>query len=539
MKTYIAFCIALLTLLAIAPVRARAAPLPTEARAENACLALRKTDFTRIRDAPTRVYSAIAIPATDDVPAYCRVTGYVAPQVGFDLKLPLEKWNGRLLGIGCGGLCGNTELFFHKLTRWLRPLQKGFVVFGTDMGHRGVDAQDGLWAVDDLGARIDYFHRATHVATLAAKAIATHYYGTAVTRSYFWGDSTGGRQALIEVQRYPADYDGVVARCPAVEPIGAVQLTFYSVELSRAFIDHRHNAAKIRLLADEVMRQCDALDGLADTVIQDPKACRPKLERLRCPGNASAATCLTTTELAAVSAVYRGPAGSDGKPIAGGLFPGSEADWIGRYLTVDGSESFYYTFMRDYFRYMAFEHPDLTFEPKDFDIDRDMIRLDWIRTMHLATNPDLRRYRDRGGKVLMLQGWGDTSVIPDGTLDYFESVQRAMGGPAATQEFVRLFMMPGVGHCDHGGLTGADVVDDLEALVKWVEQDEPPQRLLAWRLRKYDGGAFTPQSLPPNPSNIAFSRYLYPYPEVAVYRGKGDPTQAESFAPKRAPRNAK
>jgi feruloyl esterase len=507
------------------------AQLPPEAAAADSCAALGKADFTHIADAPTRIYAAVRVPASGDAPAYCHVTGYVAPQVGFDLKLPADHWNNRLLGLGCGGLCGSAEVFFHLLTRWLPPLQQGFAVFGTDMGHRGVDSQDGLWAVDNPQGRIDYFHRATHVATLAAREIAAKFYGRPVTRAYFWGNSTGGRQALVEAQKYPADYDGVVARCPAIDPIGSVQLTYFSTTLSGAFRSHADNPSKIRVLADEVMRQCDALDGLADGVIQNPMACRPKLDALGCATGRKPDQCLAPGEIAAVESVYAGPMRADGTPVAGGLIPGSEADWIGRYLTGDGSESFYYKFMRDYFRYIAFEHPDPGYEPKDFNVDRDLPRLDWVRAMHFASNPDLRRYRDRGGKILMLQGWGDTSVMPGGTVDYYETVERTMGGPNATQDFMRLFMMPGVGHCDHGGLTGADVVDDLTALMKWVENGEAPARLLAWRLRSYEGSAYTPQKTPPNPDNIAFGRYLYPYPAVAVYRGTGDPTKADSFAP--------
>ncbi len=488
-----------------------------------------------IQDAPTRLYSAKVVAATGGTPAFCHVTGYVAPQVGFDLKLPMANWNERILGIGCGGLCGNTALFYDALPRWRAPLERGYVTFGTDMGHHGADSQDGAWAANNLSAQIDFFHRATHVSTVAVKAITQQFYGRPIRYAYFWGNSTGGRQAMMQAQKYPKDYDGVVALCPAIDPIGAVQLTWYSLQLSRAFIDHRSNPRKIRLLSDEVIKQCDSLDGLKDSVIQDPTACHVDLAPLLCGAGESGGSCLNSVEAAAVKSVYRGPRDSQGKRIASGLLPGSEADWIGRYLTADGSESFYYKFMRDYWRYLAFRDPQPDFEPSEFDFDRDVQRLDWARAMHSAINPDLRRFRDHGGKILMLHGWSDTSVIPGGTIDYYETATRTMGGREATAEFFRLFMMPGVGHCDFGGLTGADVVDgvdNLAVLEAWRERDQAPDILTAYRLRKYEGtGSFWPQRTPPDPANVAFSRPLFPYPAVAVYKGNGDPVVASSFGP--------
>ena len=519
---------------ALFPTRILAAPLPVTPAASSRCEALVKLDFTRIQDAPTRLYAAKVVPANASTPAYCHVTGYVAPQVGFDLKLPITAWNERILGIGCGGLCGNTALFFDALPRWRAPLERGYVTFGTDMGHRGADSQDGTWAINNLSGQIDFFHRATHVSTLAAKAITERFYDKPIRYSYFWGNSTGGRQAMMQAQKYPEDFDGVVALCPAIDPMGAVQLTWYSVRLSSAFKDVANNARKISGLSDAVTRQCDQLDGLQDGVIQDPMACRVDLAPLQCRPGQSGGHCLTADEVAAVQAVYRGPQDSRGKIIAGGLLPGSETDWIGRYLTVDGSESFYYKFMRDYWRYLAFRDPQPDFEPSNFDFDRDVRRLDWARAMHSATNPDLRRFRDHGGKILMLQGWGDTSVIAHGTVDYYETATRTMGGPEATQEFFRLFMLPGVGHCDFGGLTGADVldgVDNLSVLEAWREQGRAPASLTAYRLRKYAGGAYWPQKTPPDPANVAFSRPLFPYPQVARYKGSGDPNAASSFQP--------
>ena len=525
---------------AFVAITARAAPVAEAPVPQGSCEALMKADFTRITDAPTRLQAAKVVAANGSTPAYCHVTGYVAPQVGFDLKLPLAGWNERILGLGCGGLCGNTELFYDVLPRWRAPLERGYVTFGTDMGHRGADSQDGTWAINNLSAQIDFFHRATHVTTVAVKVLTERFYGRPIRYSYFWGNSTGGRQAMMEAQKYPEDFDGLVALCPAIDPLGAVQLTWFALQLSKAFTDVSNNAAKIRLLSAEVTRQCDAIDGLKDGVIQDPTACHVDLAPLLCRPGQSGATCLTSTETAAVSAVYRGPQNAKGQPIAGGLMPGSEADWIGRYLTVDGSESFYYKFMRDYWRYLAFREPQPDFEPAQFDFDRDVQRLDWARAMHSAINPDLRRFRDHGGKLLMLEGWGDTSVIPGSTVDYFETATRTMGGSEATNDFFRLFMMPGVGHCDFGGLAGADVldgVDDLRVLEAWREQGQAPASLTAYRLRKYEGtGSFWPQRTPPDPANVAFSRPLFPYPQVARFKAAGNPDAAASFGPAKAAR---
>lgn len=526
---------AAITAIPLFTTAAMTAPLTEAPMPVGNCEALMKADFRQIEDAPTRLYGAKVVPASGKMPAYCHVTGYVAPQVGFDLKLPMSGWNERILGLGCGGLCGNTELFFHILPRWRAPLERGYVVFGTDMGHRGVDSQDGTWATNNLSGQVDFFHRATHVTTVASKAITQHFYGKPIRYSYFWGNSTGGRQAMMGVQKYPADYDGVVALCPAGNPMNAVQLTWYSLQLSRAFTDVGNNASKISLLSGEVTKQCDGLDGLKDGVIQNPKTCKVDLASLQCRPGESGATCLTSGEIAAVDNVYKGPQDSKGNVLAGGLQPGSEADWIGRYLTVDGSESFYYKFMRDFWRYTASRDPKPTFEPSDLDFDRIDEALGWQRAMHGATDPDLRRFRDRGGKILMLQGWGDTSVIPGNTVDYYETATRTMGGPQATMNFFRLFTLPGVGHCDFGGLSGADVlegVDDLRVLEAWRERGEAPDRLTAYRLKKYEGnGSYWPQRTPPDPDNVAYSRPIYPYPQIAEYGGTGNRDSASSFRP--------
>ncbi len=519
------------TVVFAAPAMAR--QMPPAPPPPNACEALMRVDFTSVEDAPTRLYAAKVVDADGETPAYCHVTGYVAPQVGFDLKLPMVGWNERILGLGCGGMCGNTDLFFDVLPRWRAPLERGYVTFGTDMGHRGADSQDAAWAAGNLSAQIDFFHRATHVTTVAVKAVTEQFYGKPIRFAYFWGNSTGGRQAMMQAQKYPEDFDGVVALCPASDPIGAVQLTWYSLQLSTAFTDVANNAAKISLLTGAVMDQCDALDGLEDRVIQDPVACRVNLEPLRCRQGRAGGGCLTDPEVAAVQASYDGPRDSRGRSIAGGVMPGSEADWLGRYLTVDGSVSFYAKFMTDYWRYLAFRDPQPDFVLSDFDFDRDVQRLDWTRAMHSAINPDLRRFRDNGGKILMIQGWGDTSVIPGGTVDYYQTATQTMGGPEATREFFRLFMMPGVGHCDFGGLTGAGVlegVDDLRVLEAWREEGRAPDSLTAYRLRTYDhNGGFWPQRTPPDPDNIAFSRPIYPYPAVARYDGHGNANAASSF----------
>jgi feruloyl esterase len=514
---------------------ATAAPLTVVPISPGECGALVKTDFTQVQDAPTRVISAKVVAAAGATPAYCHVVGYVSPQVGFDLKLPMTGWNERILGIGCGGLCGNTELFYDVLPRWKAPLERGYVTFGTDMGHRGADSQDGIWAINNLAGQVDFFHRATHVTTIAAKAITARFYKKPIRYAYFWGNSTGGRQGMMEAQKYPEDYDGVVALCPASNPMVAVQLTWYSLQLSRAFTDAANNPIKISLLAGAAKKQCDALDGLKDGVIQNPAACHVDLAPLQCRPGQTGAACLTPGEVAAVQSVYKGPQDSKGRVLAGGLQPGSEADWIGRYLTADGSESFYYKFMRDFWRYTGARDPRPSFEPSQLDFDHIDEALDWQRAMHSSTNPDLRRFRDRGGKILMLQGWADTSVIPDNTTDYYETATRTMGGTTATQDFFRLFMIPGVGHCDFGGLTGADVIDgidNLQVLEAWREQGRAPDSLTASRLRKYDGGSsFWPQRTPVDPANVAFSRPLYPYPLVARYKGSGDPNAASSFRP--------
>ncbi len=496
-------------------------PTPAHAASPQDCAALASTDFSRLPDAPTRVVTAQVVNASGKVPQYCRVEGYIAPQVGFEFHLPLEKWNGKFLMQGCGGFCGSLQ----GLESCPEALARGYACGTTDMGHRG-PSMDGKWAYDNPQAEIDAGYRATHVAALAGKGILRALYNREAARSYFRGCSTGGRQGLVEAERYPYDFDGVIAGSPVLyTPMGPPLQTLWN---STANLDSSGAAilseAKLEWYASAVMKACDAADGLQDGLISDPRACKFDPATLACHG-ASAKDCLSAAELGVVRKFYEGPRNSKG-PLrrVGGQMPGSERSWSG-YLA--GKDTAFYRFATENLRYLAFSiDPGPTYDPAQFDWDRDPQRLSY--SLLTAGNPDLGLFAQNGGKLILFHGWSDPAISADSTIGFYEMVTRTMGGPARTKEFARLYLPPGLGHCTGGGV---NFVDFLGALDAWVETGKAPDQLVGYGFpgpigpnvapAEFDGQNFT--SL-----HSTLVRPLYPYPETAKYRS-GDPNDPGSF----------
>ena len=533
----IATSLAILGLCVLPAPAATAAVDP--ATPQQRCAALRGEDFSTILDAPSRITGAAVTRLASDVPEACQVDGYVLPGVGFRLSLPLEGWNGKLVQGGCGGACGTTRQFWCD-----QPLRRGFACIATDMGHTGTTA-DWLWGYNEPGRRADFGHRATHVTLLAGKAIGARYFGREPRRSYFTGCSTGGRQAMMAAQSFPWDYDGIVAGAAPLDETGTALQLAWSV---RANLDANGqpilDEPAVRRLHAGVLQACDLADGIRDGNVGDPRRCRFDPATTQCAAGArgavvdGAASCLTAAQVGAARKLYAGPTTArDGRPIGrqGGVMPGSELWWIRDYVpAADGTPPQYAAFLTDFFRYMAFDpSPGPGFTLDQLDFERDMTRLGVMERVHNATNPDLRAFRDAGGKLIGFQGWGDTSVVPGGFIDYYESVQRTMGGSDATREFFRFYAIPGMRHCSSDG-SGGDMVDWLDALDRWVERDEAPTTLLG---HNYDWGgpARRMPVFPPDPARVRFTRPVYEYPAVPVYRGQGDPRDAASYRPSVAP----
>lgn len=492
-----------------------------------ACEALRHLDVSTGADAPAHVMASETLPASGDVPALCRVEGFVAPNTGFELRLPLEGWNGKFFHAGCTGSCG-----FAAASPWVRecdePLSRGYACIVSDMGHRST-AAEGLWAWHNDAARIDFGFRATHRTTVAGKAITRAFYGAAPARAYFMGCSTGGRQALVSAQRFPADFDGILAGAPVISE-GGTSMSFLWNLQSLAPVDGKplFDADSLALVKAAALAAGDMADGVKDGLIPDPSVLRFDPRSLICrPGQTSA--CLRAAQAEAVARVYAGPTDSRGRPTyhGGGFMPGSEANWLG-YVTPPGGRARSWRSGVDTTRYIMTDWGP-SWDYMDFDFDRDPPRLAEKDALYAAGNPDLRDFEARGGKLIIYHGWNDPAVAPLNSVDYYRSLTRAMGGAAATQGFARLFMVPGMNHCYAGD--GAFAVDWISALEAWVEAGRAPDRLTASHLAGNHDGPSMIRRVPADTAERTFTRPLYPWPLKARYKGKGDPADMQNWRP--------
>jgi hypothetical protein len=488
------------------------------------CKSLAAQDFGSIPDAPTRVTAATVVPASGEVPSYCRIEAYISPQVGFEGHYPLETWNGKLLMTGCGAMCGNLA---QGLSSCPDALARGFACATTDMGHKA-PMQDGKWAYNNPLAEIDVGHRATHVATVVGKHLVKVLYGSEARKSYFRGCSTGGRQALVAANRYPLDYDGIIAGASVLyAPFGPPLQLFWDSTANigsdgKTIMDPK----KIVLLAKAALDACDLVgDGVKDGVISDPWSCKFKPEELKCTG-AEATDCLTEADLGVVNKIYGGPRNSKGpfKRIPGQL-PGTEMDWVG-FLSGKGSAN--YNWASENLRYLAFPiDPGPGYDVSMFDWERDPQRLSYSHMT--AANPDLELFADNGGKLIMFHGVSDPAITSSVSKMHYELITRTMGGSQETKEFAQLYMIPGMGHCRGG--PGATYVDMLAALDAWVEKGEVPDKLTSYAIPN-TGPNDAPSGY--NGRNIEefkpkFSRPVFPFPDLARYSGKGDPNDAQNF----------
>ena len=480
-----------------------------DARADDRpCAALLSVDLTDVGGTGSRVTRAAE--GEDRGVAVCAAEGTLAPSIGFKVQLPLTTWTGRYLQVGCGGLCGTTSLRVGAADGCAPLAAGGFAIASTDMGHQGMGGEFGK----DERKREDFAHRGVHVTALAAKRLVRAFYGRDPERSYFSGCSDGGREALVEAQRYPADFDGVVAGAPALN--FQVQNSLYHAWMARSNTGPDGKAVllapRLALLHDAVVKACDELDGQRDGLIADPRPCRFDPAEVQCaPSAADTTGCLTAAEAEAARKLYDGPrdATTGRRLTIGGPQPGSELSWAGVFVPRNpGEPIFSERIALDALRSLIFE----TSPPPDFalkDVRFDLATFDRLRPRHPlfdATDPDLSAFAARGGKLVLWHGWSDPHISPLNTIAYHEAVEKAMG-KARTAAFERLYLLPGVYHC--GGGDGPSQVDLLTPVVEWVEKGTAPEAVAT----RAPAGA----------------RPVFPYPAVARYGGRGDPNEAASY----------
>jgi feruloyl esterase len=503
-----------------------AAAEDAHATAVERCKSLRGMDLADSPEAPARVLEAAASKIADDVPEVCMVDGYLGRNTGFRIALPLQEWNGKYLQGGCGGACGTTKLFWCD-----EPLRRGYACASTDMGHRS-SIGDWNWAANDTEAKADFGFRATHLLSLVGKALTKRYLGSAPRHAYFMGCSTGGRQAMVEAEHFPWDFDGIIAGAPPLDEIGTGIQLAWSVN---ANIDGGGNPVltetAVHLLHDAVVKACDMNDGIADGLIGDPRLCRFDIEKLACKG-AVDNTCLTPPQITAARKIYSGPTDVRGRPVGstGGAMLGSELFWLGDYVAGNGRQPQYLPFIQNFMRFAAFDPAaGAAWQIQDLDPVGDSRRVGVNEFLFDATNPDLRRFKAAGGKLIGFQGWGDTSVVPMQYVGYYETVTRVMGGAKDTIDFYRFYTVPGMRHCSSDG-TGGDMIDYLAALEDWVEQGRAPEALIGSNF-DWSGVPLRSPVFPIDPARVRFTRPAYLYPAFAIYAGRGDPKRAGSFKP--------
>ena len=485
-----------------APCAARAATCESLAT-----LALPDTTIVLAKLEPAGVELHLPGPPLGKLRAFCRVTGEIKPtkdsNIKFEVWMPASGWNHKFMGIGNGGWSG--EIWYIDMSD---ALQRGYATASTDTGHEG-SAGDASFALDHPEKVIDFGYRAFHETTVKAKAILSAYYGDAPKHSYWNGCSTGGKQGLTEAQRFPRDYDGIIAGAPANF---WTHLMVSGIWIGQA--THENPASylpkeKYAVLHKAVLEACDALDGVRDGVLENPKKCHFDPKVLQCK-DANGPDCLTASQVDAGRKIYAGPKNPrTGEQIFPGLEPGSENGWN---FFARGTEA---PIVASHFKYLVFQDPNWDYRTLNFDSDVALAdKLD--NGVITATDPNLKTFFADGGKLLLYHGWNDPAIAPQNTINYYNSVVAAMGGSNKVQNSIRLFMVPGMNHC--GGGDGPFDFDSIAVLEQWVEQGKGPDRSFA--------AHFPPGAHAAKPDR---TRPLCPYPQVAKYDGSGSTDDASNF----------
>ncbi len=500
------------------------------AHAAQDCAALQKlglpnTTITVAEAVAAGGFTPPAGKAQPNLPAFCRVAGSIKPapdsDIQFEVFMPAANWNGKLQGAGNGGFAGNMP--YDQL---MAAVGRNYAVAATDTGHRA-GGTDASWALDHPDKITDFGYRAIHETAVKAKAIVRAYYGEGPKRAYFNSCSNGGRQALMEAQRYPDDYDGIIAGAPANYWTHLLANAVWDTLALTGEKDSYISSKKLPAIQAAALAACDAMDGVKDGVIEDPSKCHYDPAAIECKGPETD-SCLTTPQVAALKKLYAGGSTSHGK-LFPGYSPGGEAEMGGWGVWITGpapDKSLMYAFGTQFYKNMVLDNASWDYHT--FQTDRDTKASDDKESRNMnATDPDLSKFKARGGKLILYHGWSDAAIAPQNTINYYDSVAGKMG--SQTAGFVRLFMVPGMQHC--GGGSGPNQFGQMAvasgpedqgmdaALERWVETGVAPERIIATK-RKSDYDAKSP---------VVRTRPLCAYPLAAKYKGTGSTDEAENF----------
>lgn len=438
----------------------------------------------------------------------CRVLGRIGKEIEFELLLP-QEWNERFVMSGGGGFVGSIQNSYRA------AVNAGYATAGTDTGHKG-DGTDASWALNNMERQINFGRLAIHLSAVVSKSIVNSYYCKDPADAYFLGCSRGGGQAMVEAQQYPSDFDGIVAGAPAFS-WPAIGAKFIRIG-QEMYPDPRNikpvlTSDNLRLLQDLILRKCDALDGVSDSILNDPRSCQFDLSTLPvCPNKESKAGCFTAQQVKAIKTIYE-PLMSNkevvypGFPLGGENEPGNWDIWIAGTNPGMNGPSLHYRFGTNMFKYLVYNDPEWDYTRYDVSTFSKDTR--YASAFLDATNTDYSEFQKAGGKMILYHGWSDAALSAFQTIKHYEEVEKRDKG---VQSYLRLFMLPGVGHCNGG--PGPDQVDWLQLIRDWVEKDRAPTRVVMSKTVR---------------GKTVMTRPVFPYPKMAVYRGKGNTNAEASF----------
>ena len=500
-------------------------------------LALPYTTISVAQSVTAGTFTLPGSPPIANLPAFCRVAGIIKPtsdsNIKFEVWMPSSSWNGKYLQVGNGAFGGQFSYVATGGSPGIADgLRRGYATAGTDDGHMSNSLFDATFALGHPEQVIDFGYRAVHETAEKSKAVVEAFYGEHPHYAYFNGCSSGGREALIEAQRFPDDFEGIIAGAPANFWTHLMAGTVWKEQATLGDPGSYIPYTKLPAITAAAVAACDALDGIADAVIDDPRKCQFDPSPLLCTG-AESNSCLTEPQLTALEKIYAGARNPrTGQQIFPGYMPGTEAFNLGlgswsRWITgTTPGTGLQYTIGNQFFANMVFDDPNWAF--RTFDFDTDMASTDTkLASILNAIDPDLSSIAARGGRIIMYHGWNDPAIAPVNSVNYYESAVRAVAenpgnrfGDIAhghawrkTQEFFRLFMVPGMNHCAGG--PAPSIFDMLTALENWVENGVAPDRVIASHVTN---------------GVVDRTRPLCRYPQVAVFQGAGSTDDAANFA---------